>query len=220
MSIGQISFACSKCGAKLKASDRKTGHSFPCPKCSTVVTVPSPETAIISRPAPPPPIPEVVTTRRELEARIQPIVVMAPSMAEVRPIESSRSDEVESTLLQLNPSMWRMSPVSVVISSLLVPVFGVGLLNLIPWWLRCRGTTLIVTNRRTTLRTGILSKSTTEVWHRDIRNVQVTQSLFQRMMNVGKIGISSAANSGMEIEIDGIANPEGVRKVIDTHRMR
>lgn len=210
---GQINFSCTRCGAKLKAAERKAGHSFPCPKCQTVVTVPAP-IAAMSHPSPPP-IPEVVTTRREPEARIQPIVVMAPTAGTAR-----NDDEIESTLLQLNPSMWRVSPVSVVIWSVLVPVFGLGLLGLIPWWLRCRGTTLIVTNRRTTLRRGILSKATTEVWHRDIRNVQISQSFFQRMMNVGKIGISSAANAGMEIEVDGIADPERVRRVIDTQRMR
>lgn len=220
---GQISFRCGKCEAKLKAPERKAGNSFPCPKCGAVVKVPVPSAGpppIVSRP------PELPRATGEIPVRplTSPVLVMPshvfdPHLQTSSPRDSTRESTEERTLATLNPSIWRTSPAGVVLWSLMVPVFGLGGIVLISWWLEAKATTLVVTTRRSTLRKGLLSKHTTEVWHRDVRNVQITQSFFQRMMNVGKIGISSAANSGVEIEIDGIADPESVRRMIDTQRV-
>jgi uncharacterized membrane protein YdbT with pleckstrin-like domain len=65
-----------------------------------------------------------------------------------------------------------------------------------------------------------LSKSVTEVWHQDIRNVQLNQSFFQRIFDVGSIGISSAGQSGLEISVTGMPNPDQVKALIDGHRRR
>jgi uncharacterized membrane protein YdbT with pleckstrin-like domain len=56
------------------------------------------------------------------------------------------------------------------------------------------------------------------VLHSNVRNVQVGQNVFQRIFGVGKIGISSAGQSGVEIEVSGIRNPQKVSKLIDEHR--
>ena len=94
----------------------------------------------------------------------------------------------------------------------------IGLLIFLYWRIKCSGITLVVTDKRTTLRTGILSKSITEVYHSDVRSIQVSQSLFQRILGVGSIGISSAGQSGIEIAADGIPDPNRVRELIDAHR--
>ena len=86
------------------------------------------------------------------------------------------------------------------------------------WWLKCKGTTLTVTNKRTSLRRGILSKSINEVWHSDVRNVLLKQSFFQRIFGVGMIGVSSAGQSGMEISVSGIPDPDRVKQLIDERR--
>ena len=86
------------------------------------------------------------------------------------------------------------------------------------WWLKCKGTTLTVTSDRTRLRKGILSKSVTEVWHRDVRNVQLNQSFFQRIFGVGTIGVSSAGQNEIEIKVAGIPDPERVKTLIDKYR--
>ena len=54
--------------------------------------------------------------------------------------------------------------------------------------------------------------------YRNVRNIQVRQSFLQRMFNVGWIGISSAGQSGVEIEVNGIPDPERVKEIIDEHR--
>ena len=124
----------------------------------------------------------------------------------------------EQTLFSEHPVMFRNNPVAFIVGVVLIAFAGLGLLILIPWWLRCLGTTLIITDKRTTLRTGILSKHLNEVYHDDVRNIQMSQNVFQRIMNVGTLGISSAGQSGVEIEVSGIKNPNETKKLIDSQR--
>ena len=125
----------------------------------------------------------------------------------------------EVTLYDENPSMFRNRPVEFIVTALLCLV-GVGVVIFLVWWLRCKGTQLTITNDRTRLRKGILSKSITEVWHQDVRNVQLKQTFFQRLLGVGSLGISSAGQAGLEISVSGIPDPEQVKDLIDQHRRR
>lgn len=123
----------------------------------------------------------------------------------------------EQTLYEAHPSMFRNHPVGFILT-LVLSLVGVGLFIFFFWWLDSIGTTLTVTDERVTLRKGILSKSLVEVWHRDVRNVQLYQSFGQRIFGVGKLGISSAGQGGIEIEVAGIPDPERVKELIDQHR--
>ena len=129
----------------------------------------------------------------------------------------SNQPEDEHTLYESNPSMFRNRPVEFVVTAILCLVV-VGLVMMFVWWLKCKGTTLTVTNKRTSLRRGILSKSINEVWHSDVRNVLLKQSFFQRIFGVGMIGVSSAGQSGMEISASGIPDPDRVKQLIDERR--
>ena len=125
----------------------------------------------------------------------------------------------EETYYEEHPSMFRNRPVEFVLTCLLCLVL-VGFVMFLIWWLKCKGTTLTVTSDRTRLRRGILSKSVTEVWHQDVRNVQLNQTFFQRIFSVGTLGISSAGQSGLEISVSGIPEPERVKALIDQYRRR
>ncbi|MDA1053049.1 MAG: PH domain-containing protein [Planctomycetota bacterium] len=131
----------------------------------------------------------------------------------VRPI----AHQPETVLLQVNPSMFRNSPIMFLISCGLC-LIGIGIPILALWWWSCLAKTLIVSNERTTFRSGILSKFTSEVWHRDVRNVVITQTLFQRIFGVGDVGIASAGHAGIEIQVSGIPDPERVKQIIDDAR--
>lgn len=125
----------------------------------------------------------------------------------------------EVTLYEEHPSMFRNRPVEFVVTCLLCLVI-VGLVMFFFWWLKCKGTKLTVTSDRTILRRGILSKSISEVWHQDVRNVQLDQTFLQRLLGVGKVGISSSGQSGLEISVSGIPDPDKVKSLIDQHRRR
>ena len=123
----------------------------------------------------------------------------------------------EKTLYSDSPSMFRNRPIAFAIVVLL-SIVGIGLPILLVWWLRCRSTELTITEKRTKLHEGWLSRSITEVWHRDVRNVQLHQSLFQRLMGTGRIGVSSAAQSGIEIDVSGLKDPLEIKRIIDEYR--
>ena len=124
----------------------------------------------------------------------------------------------ETVLYESHPSMFRNHPVLFVLYVILIAAFGLGLILLLVWWIQTLGTTLTVTNEQTTLRKGILSKYTNDVFHENVRNIQVRQTFLQRLFSVGWIGISSAGQSGVEIEVSGIPDPERVKQIIDDHR--
>lgn len=94
----------------------------------------------------------------------------------------------------------------------------VGLVPLLIWKVATLGETLEITSHRTILKRGILSKTTTEVRHNDIKNFQIDQTLQQRMFNTGTVGISSSGQDGIEIYAKDIPKPYRVREIIDRNR--
>ena len=124
----------------------------------------------------------------------------------------------EKVLYEEHPAMFRNHPYLFILSVILIAAFGLGLVILLIWWLQTLGTKLTVTDERITLRKGILSKFTNEVFHTDIRNVQLDQSFFQRLFDVGTIAISTSGQEGIEISVQGIPHPQNVRDLIDKYR--
>ena len=120
----------------------------------------------------------------------------------------------EIILYDSHPSMFRNHPFGFIFCILLIAAFGLGLLILLIWWIKILGTTLIVTNERIIFRQGIFSKYTNEIYHTDVRNVQIRQSLLQRILRVGTIGISSAGQAGIEITVRGIPHPQQIHDII------
>lgn len=124
----------------------------------------------------------------------------------------------ERVLYEAHPAMFRNHPFYFVLCIVLVAALGLGLILLLIWWINVLGTKLTVTNEQSTLRKGILSKHTNDVFHSNVRNIQVRQSFMQRLFNVGWIGISSAGQAGLEIEVNGMPDPGKVKEIIDDHR--
>ena len=82
------------------------------------------------------------------------------------------------------------------------------------WILLSRFTTLTVTDDRTIYKEGIISRDTSEVQHDDVRNVQLDQSIMQRWLNVGQIGISSSGQDDLEVVAKRLPDPAGIIKLI------
>jgi uncharacterized membrane protein YdbT with pleckstrin-like domain len=129
---------------------------------------------------------------------------------------------VESTVLETvlykdSPAMFRNRPVLFLVCCALIPV-GIGLVVLFVWWLRCLATSLVITDRRVTLRRGLLSKDTNDVLIADIRNVKVRQNLLQRIFGVGTVAVSTSGQSDMEIEVHGVPAPDRIKAIINDRR--
>lgn len=82
------------------------------------------------------------------------------------------------------------------------------------WWIRLQFRVLRITEKRTLFRKGIFSKATNEVQHDDVRNIQMDQTFFQRLVGVGDLAISSSGQDDMEIDVRGISRPEEVVQLI------
>ncbi len=124
----------------------------------------------------------------------------------------------EEVLLKANPAMFRSNPIGFICSVILIAAFGLGLVILFVWWLKCKTRTITITNKRTTVREGLISKNTSEILHSHIQNIQVIQGVLDRIFGVGTLAISSAAQSDMELSFPGLAHPEKIRSLIDEHR--
>lgn len=195
----KFSLACPHCSAVLKAGVNLIGRRLNCPQCKEPIEI---QILAVNPNAPSP----------------TETVAAAPVPDQLTPAATVTTKTGETTLLNSHPKMFRSNPVGFVIAVLLCLLFGLRAIILLYWYIKCLGATLTVTNMKTVLRKGLLSKYTTEVWHRDVRNVQIQQSFFQRMFGVGRIMISSAGQGGIEIDFVGVPNPSRVKEMIDTHR--
>lgn len=145
----------------------------------------------------------------------------------------------EADVLRLRPAMIRARPgkffglVSLALAALIgggllgfitplaigcLVVAGLALALLLLWRLQTMGDGLRVTTKRTIDRRGIFSRHTSEVLHADIRNIQISQTFWQRLWGVGTIAISCSAEHEDEVEMSDVPNPEKVRNVIDLYR--
>ena len=123
----------------------------------------------------------------------------------------------ETVLYQDHPAMFRNRPVLFLACCALIP-FGIGIVVLLVWWLRCLATSLVITDSRVTLRKGLLSKATNDVLIADIRNVQVSQSLLQRIFGVGAVAVSTSGQGDMEIEVHGMPAPDRIKAILNDRR--
>ena len=86
------------------------------------------------------------------------------------------------------------------------------------WKIRTLSTALIITNKRTIERHGLLARRTHEVAHNRIEDIEITQTFLQRMWNIGTLGVSSAGESGVEIEVADLPDLSRLRETIDAYR--
>ncbi|MEM9374094.1 MAG: PH domain-containing protein [Planctomycetota bacterium] len=86
------------------------------------------------------------------------------------------------------------------------------------WWIDRFSAALVITTKRTTMHRGFFRRSTSEVVHDNIRNIQVDQNFWQRVWKVGKIGISSSGQDGVEVQVNHLPNPDKLREIIDLYR--
>ncbi len=101
---------------------------------------------------------------------------------------------------------------------LVVPAIAAPLVALLWWWIDRFSAAVVITTKRTTMHVGFLRRSTSEVVHDNIRNVQVDQTFWQRVWKVGKLGISSSGQDGVEIQVNHLPNPNRLREIIDLYR--
>lgn len=75
-----------------------------------------------------------------------------------------------------------------------------------------------LTTHRIIVRRGWIAKLQNEIWIKDMRGVNLVQSIWQRILGIGNVAIGTAASAGTEISIVGVANPSEVIAQINSLR--
>lgn len=111
-----------------------------------------------------------------------------------------------------HPAMFKSRPFSFILSILLVPL-GIGILILLVWYLKCKGTLLEIQDGEITLEEGLLSKGRTELDINTVRTVKVYQSFMNRLFGVGDVSVFTAGDAP-EIAARGMPRPQEFRDII------
>jgi uncharacterized membrane protein YdbT with pleckstrin-like domain len=62
-------------------------------------------------------------------------------------------------------------------------------------------------------REGLIARKVKSIRVRDLRNINVNQTLLQRIMGVGDVEFSSAGGSGIEVTFRGVDNPLQIKQM-------
>jgi phage FluMu protein Com len=202
-----ITLTCDNCEKPITVPDTQGGTKIKCPHCGDVNVVPA------------------------VSAGSTPDRATAAGYP--------AADGPEQTIVRVRTAMFRSHPFAFLLCLLIViggiagaivlggatpgaiacwVVAAAAALYFAQWKIRLMGSALEITNKRVIERVGLFSRFTSEVAHRDIRNIQVTQSFFERIMNVGKIGVSSAGQNDIEVVLKDVPNPDKIRKILDLYR--
>ena len=73
---------------------------------------------------------------------------------------------------------------------------------------------LIVNSDKITLERGIMARQSIEISTRNIRTIQVNQSIMQRLLNVGDICVASSGTDVYEITAPAMPNPKEIRDIL------
>ena len=85
-------------------------------------------------------------------------------------------------------------------------------------YFRRTSTVLRIYPARITVERGIFSKCYQDYHPRDIRSIDVDQSLLQRLVGIGDLTLSTAATVEAAEELQSIPDPKGVRELILAQR--
>lgn len=214
-----VSKSCDRCERSIEFPDEKAGAKVECPYCGDMNTMPALAGTHV-------PVERTRGSDRAVAAGYPPdsgpeqrVVMVRPAWVRSQPFKAVGAMLLGATGLVLG-LIHLVSPQAVptwaaIIAVLAAVGFGGAVLW---WWIESLSAALEVTNKRTVARRGIFSRSTSEVLHDNIRNVQIEQTFWQRVWGVGSIGISSSGQDGIEIQMDRIPGPQRLQQVIDLYR--
>jgi uncharacterized membrane protein YdbT with pleckstrin-like domain len=76
-------------------------------------------------------------------------------------------------------------------------------------------TTYTITNRRLNIKRGIISRETQETRLERVQNVNFSQTVYQRVMQIGDVDFDTAASGDYDFVFVGVAEPADVVQQVD-----
>jgi uncharacterized membrane protein YdbT with pleckstrin-like domain len=83
-------------------------------------------------------------------------------------------------------------------------------------------TTYTITNRRLTIRSGLLSREMHETRLERVQNVNYRQRLFERVLRVGTVDFDTAGGASYDFKFRGVDDPAQIVRTVDKalHELR
>lgn len=231
-----INITCDNCDKPLAVADELAGTKYPCPECGDINRVPA-KKAAEPKPEPKPKEANKVVERVEEDPTPGTKTIDKAAAAGFPPDHGpeTRVIKVRRGWARTRPGRFTLSVLVLLVcitgliwvpladrtqwwNALFVPGAMVPFALLSWWWIDRYSASLVITTKRTTMHTGFFRRSTSEVVHDNIRNVQVDQTFWQRLWRVGKLGISSSGQDGVEVQVNHLPNPDKLREIIDLYR--
>ncbi|MFC6755996.1 MULTISPECIES: PH domain-containing protein [Haloarcula] len=94
----------------------------------------------------------------------------------------------------------------------LVLLFGLGLLIIAGAYLNRQNTDYVITDKSVYKKTGILSRSVSEVEYEKVQNTSFSAGVIGRSLGFGNVEISTAGGAGVEMRLRGVSDPQEVQK--------
>jgi len=94
----------------------------------------------------------------------------------------------------------------------LILLFGIGLLIIASAYLSRENTDYVITDKSVYKKTGIFSRSVSEVEYEKVQNTSFSVGVIGRYFDYGNVEISTAGGSGVEMTLRGINAPQDVQK--------
>lgn len=83
-----------------------------------------------------------------------------------------------------------------------------------------QATTYLITDERLHIRRGLIARSVQETRLSRVQNVMVSQSVWERLMRIGRAEFDTAADEQNDFVFAGIRDPDAVRGAVDrAHRL-
>ncbi len=218
-----IRFTCDRCERPFEVTDDRQGEKLECPDCGDMNIIPDAPLAA-SDPEPAKPAYDAKADRAAAagyppdhgpEARV---VRVHPALMRANPFLFL--GVVLGALLGATGITWfgimGRDPKFLLWPSVALLIIAIVFLGL--WKIQKLSHSIEITTKRSIERRGLFSRATSEVLHDNIRNIQITQTFLERLLNVGTLAIASAGQDGVEIQVQSLPAPDQIRKIIDLYR--
>jgi hypothetical protein len=210
-----MQITCDRCNQPFEVDNAQPGQKVACPACGDVAVIPG--AVVTGRP---------VAPDRAAAAGYPPangpevdVLMVRPAMLRAHPFRFIILFIVGVGGMMAGVHLWLISnppKTPVAIGCFALGAVALGMLGV--WKVHTLSEGLRITTKRTVEIKGLLSKATSEVLHADIRNIQVEQTFFERVCNVGFLSLSSSAENQDVVEMSDVPDPGKVKSIIDLYR--
>lgn len=219
--MAEFDFKCSNCGRVLRGDDQFTGKNTTCPACKATIVIP-----IKPATAPPIPQPVLVETSRMANGSSVPANYPSAHPLDEKPVFETRpswkafiGQYILAVLIIIGGLVLsRVMPEDSPFLKTVFTILGVGGAFAIMLYVLVKrfGLKYRLTTQRFFILRGIISRNISELELFRVKDVELVQNLFDRLVNIGKLIIFSTDETAPKVEMLGVDNP---MKVKDTLRL-